>query len=43
MGGQTAQEMEPGGAAAREVAALFAWVCDTLVISNPKTTKRALA
>jgi len=35
MSGQAAQEIEPDGAAAAEVAALFAWVCDTLAPSNP--------
>jgi chromosome partitioning protein len=32
--GQTAQEAEPNGAGAAEVASLFAWVCDTLKMSN---------
>jgi len=35
MTGLTAQEIEPESAAAGEVAALFAWLCDTLVPSNP--------
>jgi len=37
MSGQTAQEVEPNGAAAAEVVALFNWVCDTLTQRNPKT------
>jgi chromosome partitioning protein len=41
MAGQTAQEMEPNGAAAAEVQALFDWVSDTLTLSHPKTKKRA--
>ena len=41
MDGRTAQEVEPGGAAAAEVAGIFAWVCETLAHSNPETSKRA--
>lgn len=41
MGGLTAQETEPGGAAAAEVSALFNWVCDTLGIPHPETVKGA--
>jgi chromosome partitioning protein len=41
MSGQTAQETEPNGAAAAEVAALFAWVCDTLTPAHPKTIERS--
>ena len=37
MAGLTAQEAEPDSPAAAEVAAVFAWVCDTLTISNHKT------
>lgn len=33
--GQTAQEAEPKGAAAGEVATLFSWVCDTLKPQHP--------
>jgi chromosome partitioning protein len=41
MDGKTAQEAEPGGPAAAEVAGIFAWVCDILATSHPETSKRA--
>lgn len=37
MSGRTAQEIEPNSAAAAEVAAVFAWVCETLAISHHET------
>lgn len=40
MSGQTAQEVEPGGAAAAEVVAVFAWISDTLGLHHPHTIQR---
>ncbi len=37
MSGRTAQEIEPNSAAAAEVAAVFAWVSDTLAMSHHET------
>jgi chromosome partitioning protein len=41
MAGQTAQEVEPNGAAAAEVAGIFKWVCEALATLNHDTIKKA--